>query len=188
MSRKYSLCLAVALASVALDQITKYEIREHIRYQVEEIPIFQTGVVSASLVHAQNKGAAFGVLENQTAFFIGFTILAVGLLLYMLRELPSNDRFQATAIGLILSGALGNLIDRLLQGSVTDFIRVYTEQPSLRAWLISHVQTNEWPSFNVADSAIVIGLALFFIHYLFFEKDSVSARPEPPPEPLDETR
>ncbi len=186
MKRKYTLAGLIALAFVILDQVTKIWVVKNIRYQVEEIPVFDTSVLSFSLVHAQNRGAAFGVMHGQITFFIVFTALALGLLVYMLRELPDEDRFQSSAIGLILSGALGNLIDRIDKGSVTDFLRVYTEHPTLSAWLIkSPLGSSEWPSFNVADAAIVIGLGMFGIHYLFLEKDQANAPMEPPPTPLE---
>lgn len=169
---KYKLAAIVALVFTALDQISKILVVKYIKYQVEEIPIFSTSWVSLSFVHAQNKGAAFGVMHGQRLFFIVFTMFALGLLAYMLREVPDDDRFQSTAIGLILSGALGNLIDRIDKGSVTDFIRVFTNHPKLSAWLVSSpLQSNEWPSFNVADAGIVVGLGMFAIHYLFLEKD-----------------
>lgn len=169
---KFKLAALVALAFTALDQVTKILVVRNIRYQVEEIPVFSTSWISMSLVHAQNKGAAFGVMHGQRLFFILFTIFAVGLLAYMLREVPDDDRFQAAAIGLILSGAVGNLIDRIHKGSVTDFLRVFTNNPKLSTWLTnSPLGSNEWPSFNVADAAIVGGLGMFAIHYLFLEKD-----------------
>lgn len=187
MKRKYTLAGLVALAFVILDQVTKIWVVKNIRYQVEEIPVFDTSVLSFSLVHAQNRGAAFGVMAGQITFFVVFTMVALGLLVYMLREVPDDDRFQTTAIGLILSGAVGNLIDRIDKGSVTDFLRLYTEHPTLSAWLIkSPLGSNEWPSFNVADAAIVGGLAMFAIHYLFLEKDQANVPAEPPPTPLDE--
>jgi lipoprotein signal peptidase len=69
--------------------------------------------------------------------------------------------------------------------AVTDFIRVYAEEPPLRDWLMSVVSSNEWPSFNIADAAIVVGLGMFVIHYLFIQKDPV-VTPDPPARPLDE--
>ena len=76
------------------------------------------------------------------------------------------------ALGLISSGAIGNAIDRAMKQSVTDFIRVYTENPTLKEMLInSPYGSAEWPSFNVADAAIVIGMGMFVIHWLFLEKD-----------------
>lgn len=187
MKRKYILAGLVAAFFVLVDQATKIWVVKNIRYQVEEINVFDTSWVSMSLVHAQNKGAAFGVMHGQITFFLVFTTFALGLLVYMLREVPDDDRFQTVAIGLILSGALGNLIDRIDKGSVTDFLRVYTEHPGLSAWLIkSPLHSNEWPSFNVADAGIVIGLGMFAIHYLFLEKDQATVPSEPPPAPLDD--
>ena len=185
MSSKVRLFLVFAVVFTVIDQITKILVVKHIRYGVEEIPVFATKLISLSFVHAQNRGAAFGAFQGQTALFVVFTVVVVPLLLYMLKELPANDRFQASAIGLIMSGAIGNFIDRVHKQSVTDFIRVYTEDAGLRQWLASKSVPNEWPSFNVADAAIVTGLGMFLIHYLFFEKDSPDVQPEPPAEPLD---
>lgn len=187
MPRKYFLFLLVAIGTTLLDQITKILVVKNIKYQVEEIPIFDTSWLSFSLVHAQNKGAAFGMMQGKTGFFVVFTIAAVGLLFYMLRELPREDRFQSAAIGLIMSGAVGNFIDRVHKQSVTDFLRVYTEHASLKPWLLKTFGTYEWPSFNVADAAIVVGLGMFFIHYLFLEKDSAEAQPSPPAESLPDS-
>ena len=63
-------------------------------------------------------------------------------------------------------------------------MRVYTDNPTIKAWLIDSVGTNEWPSFNVADAAIVVGLGLFLIDYLFFQKEDEQLEASPPAEPL----
>ena len=187
VSRKYVLFLVILLALVGFDQITKFLVVDNIRYQVEEIPVFSTSVVNLSLVHVQNRGAAFGLFQNQIAVFVVFTIVAVVLLGYMLREVDESDRFQTAAIALIASGAVGNFIDRVHKQSVTDFVRIYTEHPDLKAWLIkSPLRSAEWPSWNVADAAIVVGLGMFLIHYLFLEKDAADVEPDPPREPLDD--
>lgn len=185
LSTKVRLFLLFAVLFTIIDQITKIAVVKNIRYQVEEIPVFSTGFLSLSWVHAQNRGAAFGVFQGQTGMFVIFTLVVVPLLLYMLRDLPADDKLQSSAIGLIMSGALGNFIDRVHKQSVTDFVRMYTEHPGLRQWLNSHDLPNEWPTYNVADAAIVVGLGLFLIHYLFFEKDNPAAQAEPPAEPID---
>lgn len=185
LSTKVRLFLLFTVLFTIFDQITKIAVVKHITYRTEEIPVFSSGFLSLSWVHAQNRGAAFGAFQGQTLMFVVFTIVVIPLLLYMLRDLPADDKLQSSAIGLIMSGAVGNFIDRIHKQSVTDFIRVYTEHPGARQWLNNHDMPAEWPTFNIADAAIVIGLGLFLIHYLFFEKDNPAAAAEPPPEPLD---
>jgi signal peptidase II len=80
---------------------------------------------------------------------------------------------MSTTLGMIMSGAIGNAIDRIHKGTVTDFIRVYSDSPSIKSWLIETFGTNEWPSFNVADSALVVGIILFLLHYIFLEEEEV---------------
>jgi signal peptidase II len=169
---------------VVLDQITKIWVVDNIRYRTEEIQLIPGFL---SLVHAQNPGAAMGLMnsfEYRMHLFAVFTVVALVVLLQMLWQLPNNDRFQSTGLGLITSGAAGNAIDRVDKQSVTDFVRVYTENPSLRPTLIEWFGTAEWPSFNVADAAIVVGLGMFMIHFLFLQEDEDDLEPAPPNAPL----
>ena len=87
---------------------------------------------------------------------------------------------------MITSGAVGNAIDRMHKQSVTDFVRVYTENETLKPCLIDIFRTAEWPSFNVADAAIVVGLGMFLIHFLFLQEDRDDLQPAPPEEPLQD--
>ena len=142
-----------------------------------------------SIVHAQNPGAAWGILrdfEYRHYLFLSFTVVAIAIVVDLFRRLPKEDWFMSTTLGLILSGAIGNGIDRVHKGTVTDFIRVYAESPSIKTWLIDTFGTNEWPSFNVADSALVVGIILFMLHYIFLEEEEaeISSLPDgdtPPP-------
>jgi signal peptidase II len=185
LSRKFILFFAILIAFVALDQFTKHLVVQHIAYRRDEIKLVDGFL---SLVHAQNQGAAFGMMSESPLrkwLFPTFTAIAVVLLLQMVWQLPKNDRYQTTAVGLIMAGAIGNFIDRMHKGSVTDFIRVYTENPKLKEWLInSPLRSNEWPSFNVADSCICIGIGLFVLHYFLFEKDDKTVVPDPPTKTL----
>jgi signal peptidase II len=184
-SPKFVLFFAILIAFVALDQITKHLVVQHIEYRRDEIKIIDGFL---SLVHAQNQGAAFGMMSDSPLrrwLFPTFTVVAVVLLTQMVWQLPRNDRYQTTAVALIMAGALGNFIDRMHKGSVTDFIRVYTENPKLKEWLIhSPLRSNEWPSFNVADSCICVGIGLFVLHYFLFEKDDKTVEPDPPTKTL----
>ena len=170
LNRKTMVFVPVVLVGVVLDQLSKVWVVENIAYRTGEIKIIPGFL---SLVHAQNPGAAFGMLrdfEHRHWLFLGFTIIAVGIIVDLWRKLPPREWFLSATMGLILSGAIGNAIDRVAKGEVTDFVRVYTEIPWLRDWLIkSPLGSAEWPSFNVADAALVVGVGLFLMHYLFLE-------------------
>ena len=186
MSRKYVIFAIIAIALIALDQVTKVWVVENIAYRTEEIELIPGFL---SLVHAQNPGAAFGFLdgfEYRMVVFAVFTVIAVVMLGQMLVQLPNDDRFQTVALAMITSGAIGNAIDRVDKQSVTDFVRVYTESPSLKPKLMEWFGTAEWPSWNVADAAIVVGLGMFLIHFLFLEKDEEGLELDPPEKKLDE--
>jgi signal peptidase II len=177
----------LTVVGLILDQATKWWVRTSPDVNapggIQVIPHF------FSIVHAENPGAAFGMLGDlsegwRVALFAVFTVVAVAIVWDMYRKLPPNDWFLATTLGLILSGALGNLIDRLYKpmfgvpnhrgelehaATVTDFLRFYTDDPAWAAWLIKWFGMAEYPSFNVADINLVVGVGFFLIHYLFFE-------------------
>lgn len=130
---------------IVIDQATKFW-AEHI-LQGDVVPIFSW--FDFSLVH--NTGAAFGFLNNQPGWqHIFFVILAVAVsitLVFFIKQLKPNERHLAIAYALIISGALGNVIDRIIYQYVVDFIHVF--------YVNYH-----FPHFNVADSAIFIGAVL----------------------------
>lgn len=172
---KYALFSVVAIVFTVLDQVTKIWVRKNLTLYDEGIPVIPGFF---DIVHAENPGAAFGMLggaENRMIFFAIFTVIAVGVLGQMLWQLPKDDRLQNLALAFITSGAIGNAIDRVQKQSVTDFLRIYTDNPSAKAKLVEWFGTAEWPSFNVADAAIVIGLGLFVVHWFFFERDADDA-------------
>jgi signal peptidase II len=140
--------LLVALAVLALDQWTKWLVEVHLPHlaSVRVIP----GLLN--FTHVRNTGVAFGLFAAHGAdahsvalSLVGALALAV-VLIYFWRT-PANDRLLLVALALVLGGAIGNLTDRIAGGAVTDFIDVY-------------VGTYHWHTFNVADSAITIGLVL----------------------------
>lgn len=133
------------------DQLSKWWVLKNFRlYESREIiPGF------FSLTFITNKGAAFGFLGGDHAawrqiFFVVVALLALGFMLHAYRELRQKGAIFGVAICLIAAGAIGNLIDRLRLGYVVDFLDVY-------------VKNHHWPAFNVADSAITIGVALFIM-------------------------
>ncbi len=140
----YWLLLSVAI--LAFDQLTKYlAVKYLVLYQ--PMPLMP----SFNITLAHNTGAAFSLLGSaggwQRWFFAGVALLASIVCVGWLYRLPAKQRFTASAISLILGGALGNLWDRLQYGYVIDFIDFY-----LQDW--------HWPVFNIADAAICIGVSL----------------------------
>ena len=123
------------------------------------------------LTHVRNTGAAFGLFAGapvvtRLVFFIGISLVAVAIVVSLFRKLAPGDRLAALALGLILGGAVGNLIDRVTRGEVVDFLH-------FRLW-----GGYAWPDFNFADSAIVVGVAILVLELLASEGESRS-RDEP---------
>lgn len=170
MNRRNLVFVLVLVLGTLVDQATKWWVIQNIALvsgEIEIIPGF------LSLVHAQNPGAAFGVLrdfEYRHWIFLIFSIIATGIVLDLVRKLPKTDWFMSLTLGLILSGAFGNAIDRVRMKVVTDFIRVYTDNPEWSSWFIERFGTNEWPSFNIADANLVVGVILFLIYTTFFDE------------------
>ena len=164
---KYTLFFLIFIRSVTFDQMTKLWVVNHIDYRYGEIPVIE-GLFS--FVHTQNPGAAFGIMEGQMTFFAVFTIIAIFVVGSTLKAMQKDDYFQNVALSLIASGAIGNAIDRIHKQSVTDFLRLYTESPTWKPWLQDNIGMAEWPSFNIADSAIVVGI-IMFAFYGFFVPD-----------------
>ncbi len=141
--------LIVAAISFVLDRITKLVIVDHFHYgeRLDVLPYF-------SLVRWHNEGAAFSMLADaggwQRWFFVALGVGFCGFILYELRRLPKGDRVMWLVFGLILGGALGNLADRLLDGYVVDF-------------LLFHYESAYFPAFNIADSSLFCGAALWII-------------------------
>lgn len=135
----------IALAVVLLDQATKLWIQKSfVLYSTHAvIPDF------FNIVYVLNRGAAFGFLNRsdiqwQPYFFFAATALAVLIINHLLRLARPEDKLLISGLGLILGGAVGNLIDRIRTGEVVDFLEFY--------W-----RTYHWPAFNVADIAIFLG-------------------------------
>jgi signal peptidase II len=144
--------LGLALVVILLDQFTKTLILGNFVYGES-----RTVTSFFNVVRVHNTGAAFSFLAGasgwQRWFFVGLGIAAAGFIVWMLRSHGGQKMF-ALALSLILGGALGNVIDRLLHGYVVDFIQVH--------WAATHY----FPSFNLADSAITLGAFLLILDEL----------------------
>ncbi len=135
------LLLIIAALVVTLDQLSKIWIRAHLE-PGESLSI--TGRLS--LTYVGNTGSAFGLLANQTFLLIIVGIASLLIILLLLRYLSKVTTLSMVSIGLIWGGAVGNLIDRLRFGHVTDFL-------DFRLWGSFH-----WPAFNIADAALTVGV------------------------------
>lgn len=143
--------LLVALVVIGLDQLTKSWVRATIPDFTYIVPIEPLGEYFV-FEHVHNYGAAFGILQNQGNLFVVIAAVVTIAILYYANTLTKEQRFLRFLLGLQLGGALGNVVDRIYQGYVTDFVRVGI--PGVYYW----------PNFNIADSAIVcgvIGLAIY---------------------------
>jgi signal peptidase II len=155
---KYRLFLLLPAGVVGLDQLSKAAISSALKlYEVQ--PIIH-GLIN--LTHIHNTGIAFGLLAGQTSlmrtlFFVAVSLLAMGVVLWMVMRLPEGQKVELVALSLVFGGALGNAIDRIRLGKVIDFIDVY-------------YRSYHWPAFNVADSAITIGVILLLFRLVFVKE------------------
>jgi signal peptidase II len=154
--RFFLICFAIAYP---LDQLTKRWIVEAFYYgeSLVVIPGF------FDLTHVRNPGGAFSMLAGASAdwrlpFFLTAGAVAVALLLVFYRRLPARARLSAAALGMILGGALGNLTDRVVYGEVID-------------WLDVHLGAYTWPTFNVADSCVVVGVAVLILEVFLYGEE-----------------
>jgi signal peptidase II len=167
-ARDYVFLSAVASVIVAIDQWTKYLVRSRLEVGEIWVPIPALAPY-ARIVHWNNTGAAFGLLPSASLVFtIVAVIVSVAIVFYFPR-VPDRQPILRLALALQLGGAVGNLIDRLLVGTVTDFVSIGT-----------------FPVFNVADSCISLGVALLVAAMWVEErrhKADVAAEGEIPGEP-----
>jgi signal peptidase II len=156
---KYIIFFGTVITTVLLDQLTK-------AYIHATMPLYSSWVVIdgfLSITYVRNPGAAFGFLAQasplfRSIFFVLVTVLAIGMILYYLVKSRAGQPSLVFALSLILSGALGNLIDRVRFGEVIDFIDVY-------------FRSHHWPAFNVADAAISVGAMIMILEMVKHRKD-----------------
>lgn len=148
----------VILAVVGIDQAAKWWVMAH--FTLHESKVVIAGLFN--FTYLTNNGAAFSILAGQPAmwrqlFFIGAAGAALAFIWIAQRSFGRNSVSYTLSLALIAGGAIGNLIDRIRYGFVVDFLDVY-------------VGAYHWPAFNIADSAITIGVTLFIIKNLLFER------------------
>jgi signal peptidase II len=139
----------IALFVIAIDQISKWLIVKNMELGTS-IPIIDNVLYITS---HRNRGAAWGILENKMWFFYIITVVFVVFIVFYMKKYAKTDRLLGISLGLILGGAIGNFIDRVFRQEVVDFIHVY-------------IFSYNYPVFNIADSALCIGVVLIIIQTL----------------------
>lgn len=153
--------LFTALVVLILDQASKVAIRQFLLGSgTTSVPVIGDWV---KLTYVENRGAAFGLLQDQSLFFVLVGILVVAGILIGQRFVPAHQTALAVCLGMQLGGATGNMLDRLRYGHVFDF-----------------VDLTFWPVFNVADSAIVVGVAILAYHLLTSPSEQHPRSDDPP--------
>ena len=165
MKRKYWVLLIVCSVILFLDQWTKYVVQQELAlYQgVEVIRGF------FNLTHVRNPGGAFGIFGGEKGglgswLFVVVSLVAIGSILFLFAKTMEDEKTLSFSFSLVLSGAIGNLIDRFRFGEVVDFLDFY-----LRSY--------HWPAFNVADSAICIGIGLMAFDLLIRDRKKLKGSP-----------
>jgi signal peptidase II len=154
-TNKYLKFAAVAIAIVFFDQITKWIVVQTLSLH----DVYQVIPGCFNLVHIHNPGSAFGLFADhhslfRNIFLLTASVVALCLILYLHHNISDGFPILSVGYALIFGGAIGNMIDRIRLGHVIDFIDVY-------------IITSHWPAFNVADSAITIGMFIFAFYMLF---------------------
>ena len=163
MKPKYLILSIISVVVLLLDQATKIFIDRSMDLH-SSITVVENFF---NITYIRNKGAAFGFLAESSfrlPFFILISIIAVVVIIGIFRKLRPEQKLTPVSLSLIFAGALGNLIDRIRLGEVIDFIYV-------------HWYEHYWPAFNVADSAICVGVFLLGLDMLLDERRRKPAKP-----------
>lgn len=158
LDKKYLPFFTYAPVIIFLDQLVKIYVDKtmYLHQSIEVVENF------FHITYVRNKGAAFGILSGaneslRVPFFLTVSAIAIIVILYTIYTYREESTLFPSSMALILGGAIGNMIDRVRLGEVIDFIDV-------------HWYSNHWPAFNVADSAITIGVVILIINILFENK------------------
>ena len=143
----------IATIIVVIDQITKVLVRRYLPLGEMWNP-WEWMMPYARLIHINNTGAAFGMFKNGNPIFMTLAVIVSGAIIYYYPRIPANEKLIRFSLSLQLAGALGNLIDRIIFGQVTDFVSV-----------------GNFAIFNVADSSITVGVAILLIAVWWQERN-----------------
>lgn len=171
MTRKFGYLLGLAFALLVADQVTKQWVVARFQGLEGRGETVIPGLFD--LIYTRNTGAAWGMLGDlkpdslRIAVFVAISIAAVAMVVWMARRARPDQRLLLTSLGMVLGGALGNLVDRVVAGSVVDFLDFYTHA----AWLGCGPQGCHWPAFNVADICITTGVGLLILESIVSSRD-----------------
>jgi len=153
--QKYRKLIVISLLIVISDQASKLMVIKLIT------PYSSVAVIPGffNITHIYNPGGAFGFMSGQsllirTIMFLFISTIAIGFIFYFYKNTPGTHPVLASGFALIFGGAIGNMIDRIRLGTMIDFLDFY-------------IKGLHWPAFNVADSAISVGMAIFLFHLVF---------------------
>ncbi len=142
--------MSIIVVTLILDQLVKWLVRSQMVLG-ESIPLLQNVF---HLTYIENPGAAFGLFKDKTIFFVIFTLIIIGIMVYLYLHQTNRKTLFAYSLALVIGGAAGNLIDRVVKGTVTDMFDFCI-----------------WPVFNIADMAVVIGLMYLAYCLIFHGED-----------------
>jgi len=162
MKKKYWVLLFLCIWILSVDQWTKYSIQKR-------LPLHHTvSVVKGffNLTHVRNPGGAFGILGGEggrlsSSLFVLVSLIAIGIIIFFFFKTREDEEILSLAFSMVLSGAIGNLIDRFRIGEVIDFLDF-------------QISSFHWPAFNIADSTITIGIGLILVE--IFSRDHRKSR------------
>lgn len=148
---------AIAAVVIILDQLTKWLVVKNMELG-EKVSVIDPYI---ALFSHRNKGAAWGMLEGQMWFFFIVTVVVIGGIVYYFHKEAKDYPLFAISLMLLLGGAIGNFIDRMVNGEVVDFISI-----------LIPIINYDFPIFNIADAALTVGVVLLIIHIILDEKKS----------------
>ncbi|MEA2012153.1 MAG: signal peptidase II [Verrucomicrobiota bacterium] len=151
-----NISLLVVLPLIVLDQLTKFLINKTITISHEKIVVIPNFF---HIVHVRNRGAAWGMFSNYGIILLALSFIFLFFILYYQKNLIENRKSFQWALSLITAGIIGNLIDRMFYGEVIDFLCFF-------------YKNFQWPSFNVADSSICVGVGIYILFSFLNPKDS----------------
>jgi len=164
MKRKYWVLLITCFWIILTDQWTKYVV-------LQRVPLYRRVEVIQgffNLTHVRNAGGAFGIFGGEKGgisglLFVVVSLLAIGIILFLFLKVKEEEKHIALSLSLVLSGAIGNLLDRVRYGEVVDFLDF-------------HISSYHWPAFNIADTAICMGIGLMALELLFKDRKLLKFR------------
>jgi signal peptidase II len=168
MKRKYWVLLIILIGIISIDQWTKYSVQKGLPLH-HAVPVIKGFF---NLTHVRNPGGAFGIFGGEkrgvgSLLFVIVSLNAIGVILFFFFKAKDDEKILSLAFSLVLSGAIGNLIDRFRYGEVIDFLDF-------------QISSFHWPAFNIADSAITVGIGLILLNLFIgaYKKDTQAQAPK----------